>query len=258
MAGAVQARTESTLPSHRMKLDLNCDLGEGEPLARTRSLMRWITSANVACGGHAGNVDTMKSCVRLAKKYRVKLGAHPGPWSRSDFGRGLVGLTPDELELLLLQQVGALERIARADGVRLHHIKLHGSLYHASEDDGSLGRRYVRTVARWWPDAKIYARAGGNVTRWAMRDKVKVWEEAFADRAYCEDGTLLSRNEPGALLADHGEVTERVRELLKSGEIKSISGARVRLFPATLCVHSDTPHSIVIARSVSQLIRERR
>jgi UPF0271 protein len=239
-----------------MKLELNCDLGEGEPLARTRALMRWITSANVACGGHAGNAGTMQSCVRLAKEYGVKLGAHPGPWSRSDFGRGLVGLTPDELELLLLQQVGALERIARAGGVRLHHIKLHGSLYHASEDDESLGRRYAQSVAQWWPNVKIYARAGGNVARWAARAKVKICEEAFADRAYCEDGTLLPRNTPGALITDPGEVIERVRELLKSGELKSISGPRVRLFPATLCVHSDTPHSIEIARAVSHLLRD--
>lgn len=239
-----------------MKLDLNCDLGEGESLARTRVLMRWITSANVACGGHAGNLGTMQHCVRLAKEYGVRLGAHPGPWSRSDFGRGAVSMTPDELELLLLQQVGVLERIAHAGGVRLHHIKLHGSLYHASEDDESLGRRYAQSVARWWPKTKIYARAGGNVARWAASGKVKFWEEAFADRAYREDGTLLQRNEPGALITDPDEAIERVRELLKSGEFKTVSGAGLRLRPKTLCVHSDTPHSTAIARSLSQLIRD--
>jgi UPF0271 protein len=239
-----------------MKLDLNCDLGEGESLARTRGLMRWITSANVACGGHAGDLDTMQSCVRLAKQNRVKLGAHPGPWSRSDFGRGLMRMTPDELELLLLQQVGALERIARASGVRLHHIKLHGSLYHASEEDERLGRRYVQAVARWWPTARIYVRAGGNLSRLAVRTRVKVCEEAFADRGYREDGTLLPRDEPGAVLTNLAEITGRIRKLLRSGELKTFSGFCVRLLPTTLCVHSDTPHSIEIARSVSQLIRD--
>src|ERR1041385_2748764 len=146
-----------------MKLDLNCDLGEGEPLARTRALMRWITSANIACGGHAGDVKSMEACVRLAKQFGVRVGAHPGPWDRDDFGRGSVRMTPDELELLLLQQVGALERMARAHRVPLHHIKLHGALYHLSETDSALGRRYLECVGRWWPSAKIYARAGGAI-----------------------------------------------------------------------------------------------
>jgi UPF0271 protein len=97
-----------------MKLDLNCDLGEGEALARTRSLMRWVTSANVACGGHAGNAESMRGCVTLAKELGVHLGAHPGSWSRADRGRGSVQITPEELELLLLHQVGALDRICRA------------------------------------------------------------------------------------------------------------------------------------------------
>jgi UPF0271 protein len=150
-----------------MKLDLNCDLGEGEALSHTRALMHWITSANVACGGHAGDLRTMESCVRLAKRFGVRLGAHPGPWSRGNFGRGRVDLTPDEFELLLLQQVGALERIARQHSVKLHHIKLHGGLYHASEESDALGARYVATVRRSWPKCVLYVRAGGRVARLA-------------------------------------------------------------------------------------------
>src|SRR5688500_18309234 len=119
-----------------MRFDLNCDLGEGEPRARTEALMRVITSANVACGGHAGDLASMERCVALAKKFKVRLGAHPGTADRAGFGRGELKITPAELELLLLQQVGTLERIARAHGVKLHHIKLHGALYHATERDG--------------------------------------------------------------------------------------------------------------------------
>src|SRR5438093_1543012 len=146
-----------------MKLDLNCDLGEGEPGPRTRALMRWITSANVACGRHAGDLPTMESCVRLAKQFGVRLGAHPGTASRGDFGRAPVEVGADELELLLLEQVGALERLARAAGVRLHHIKLHGALYHASEASDVVARRYLRSVRRWWPRSVPYVRAGGTV-----------------------------------------------------------------------------------------------
>src|SRR4030095_5379345 len=126
-----------------MNLDLNCDLGEGEPQTRTRALMRWITSANVACGGHAGDVRSMSVCVRLCKEFGVLLGAHPGAWSRTDFGRGTVQIEPVELELLLLHQISALERIATQHGVHLHHIKLHGALYHATENDVPLARRYI-------------------------------------------------------------------------------------------------------------------
>jgi UPF0271 protein len=237
----------------KTRLDLNCDLGEGEPLARTRALMRWITSANVACGGHAGTVKSMEACARLAKQFSVRLGAHPGPWNRSDFGRGSVHLTPDELELLLLQQVGALEQVARASRIRLHHIKLHGALYHASEADAGLGRRYVKTAARRWPGVKLFALAGGSVVRLAHQLNVPVWEEAFADRAYREDGSLVPRGEPGALLTGVGPVLQRVRMIQDRNEIKTISGKFLRAAPDTLCLHSDTPHSAQLAKAVSEI-----
>jgi UPF0271 protein len=238
-----------------MKLDLNCDLGEGEPLARTRTLMRWISSANVACGGHAGDVNTMAACVRLAKQYRVRLGAHPGPWNRRDFGRGPVQITAEELELLLLHQVGPLERLARAEKVRLHHIKLHGALYHASEADDSLARRYLATVARWWPGAKIYARAGGTVARLAKGLDPEVWEEAFVDRAYQDNGSLVPRYKPGALLTSVGAVQRRVHTILDEGCVVTSSGRRLRVQPRSLCLHADTPHAAQLARVVARGLR---
>ena len=233
-----------------MKLDLNCDLGEGEPLARTRALMRRVTSANVACGGHAGDLKTMENCVRLARQLGVRLGAHPGPWSRTDFGRGPVRCAPDELELLLLHQVCALERVARAHGVRLHHIKLHGALYHISEENNALAGRYVTALRRFWPYAKIYARAGGRVARVARRAGLVVWEEAFADRGYRDDGTLVPRTEPTALLTETNLVVERVRRLLEQGELIAASGKHITLRPQTICIHSDTPHAVRLARAV--------
>jgi len=237
-----------------MKLDLNCDLGEGEPPARTQALMRWITSANIACGGHAGNVETMQRCVRDAKRFGVNVGAHPGPWSRGDFGRSAVTMNAGEFELLLLQQVGAFERIAKDHGVRLHHIKLHGALYHATEEDEALARRYLRVVSRWWPKSKIYARAGGAVARLAARSEVDVWEEAFADRAYRDDGTLAPRSEPGAVLSEPDLILKRIRHLLSHHEIETVAGIRLHLPTRTLCVHSDTLHALKLVRSLSRLL----
>lgn len=237
-----------------MKFDLNCDLGEGEALARTRALMRWITSANVACGGHAGNVRTMEDCVRLAKRFGVRLGAHPGPWSRGDFGRGRVELAPDEIELLLLQQVGALERIAGQHGVRLHHVKLHGALYHASEENEALGRRYVAIVRRWWPKCILYVRAGGRVARLARRAGLKAWGEAFADRNYGDDGALVPRGDPNALITRAGDFRKRVQRLMTRGEVETISGRTLRLDSQTLCVHSDTAGAPRLARIAARML----
>jgi 5-oxoprolinase (ATP-hydrolysing) subunit A len=239
-----------------MKFDLNCDLGEGESPARTRALMRWITSANVACGGHAGDVKTMEACVLLAKRYQVRLGAHPGPWSRGDFGRGPVTLSPEALELLLLQQIGALERIARAHHIRLHHIKLHGTLYHATENNAALAGRYVRVIQTWWPAAKIYALAHGRVVGLAKRLGLRVWEEAFVDRAYQSDGSLVPRSQPNAMLITVTKIAERVRSLVTRNEITTLSGQQLRLSPQTLCLHSDTARAPFLAKRVAQLLAD--
>ena len=240
-----------------MKFDLNCDLGEGEPRIRTCALMRRVTSANVACGGHAGDVESMRECVVLAKEQGVRLGAHPGWWDRVGFGRSTAYLTPDELELLLLHQVGALEKIARASGVALQHIKLHGALYHATEADECLGRRYVDTIARWWPDAIIFARSGGSVVRWGRRANVRVWEEVFADRAYHDDGSLVSREQMNALVRNPAAVSERVHLLRERGEIESVTGRCLRMRADTICLHADTPHAIQIAEVVSKMLRQK-
>jgi UPF0271 protein len=237
-----------------MKLDINCDLGEGEPLSRTRALMRWITSANVACGGHAGDGRTMEACARLAKQFGVRLGAHPGPWSRVDMGRGPVEMGPDELELLLLQQVSALEQVARASRVPLHHIKLHGALYHASEEDGRLARRYAAVVKRYWPSAVVYARAGGRVARLARGAGLVAWEEVFAERGYRDDGALIPRGQGGAVLADARLVAARLGRWLRGGVMTAASGGGIRLDGQTICIHADTPQAVRIARTVAQVL----
>jgi len=238
-----------------MKLDLNCDLGEGEPLSHTRALMRCITSANVACGGHAGDLRTMEACIRLANRFEVRLGAHPGIPSRGDFGRGTAGVCTEELELLLLQQVGALERLARAAGLPLHHIKLHGALYHATEASEGLARRYLLSVRRWWPRSVLYVRAGGRVARLARHTAGRVWEEAFADRTYGDDGSLVARGEPGAVLSEEGVILRRIKWLQEHGEIETISGRRLRIRAQTLCLHADTPRSPAPARALATALR---
>lgn len=238
-----------------VKLDLNCDLGEGEPISRTRALMRWITSANVACGGHAGDLRSMQTCVRLAKQHDVKLGAHPGAWSRADKGRGVVRITPDDLTLLLVHQVSALERVAAREGMRLHHVKLHGALYHAVEADPKLARAYLRCVSDYWPGVKIYALAGGRVVREAERMELPCLAEAFADRAYQRDGRLVPRSQRGAVINDVATIEARVRDLLAGRGLTTIDGRRIQPRIDTLCVHSDSPNALRIARTIGRMLR---
>ena len=232
--------------------DLNCDLGEGEPWARTRALLRQITSANVACGGHAGDALTMERVVVEAKALGVRLGAHPGV--PGAFGRGEVTLSPRQLQTLVLQQVGALDLLARRHGSRLHHIKLHGALYHAVENDKALGRAYVEAVTRWFPKVKIYARAGGLILTLAREVGVAAWAEGFIDRAYCANGQLVPRNQDGALLTRTQEITQRLREWRQTGGWKSLEGSWVAVPAQTLCLHGDTPGAVALARAIRRVM----
>jgi 5-oxoprolinase (ATP-hydrolysing) subunit A len=231
-----------------MQFDLNCDLGEGESLARTKRLMAHITSANIACGGHAGDMATMRRCVRLARAHKVHIGAHPGPCDRENFGRSPINLEEDGLELLLRQQVELLERVATEEGVKLHHIKLHGGLYHATERELSLARYYLAFVQRSWPKLIVYALAGGTVARAARTISVKVWEEAFIDRNYRDDGLLVPRSEPDALLTRRSDLIDRMRLLMESRSVKTVTGKTVRLPARTVCLHSDTPSAVRTVR----------
>ena len=234
-----------------MKCDLNCDLGEGEPPARTRALFGLITSANVACGGHAGNVVTMERCVELAAKNGVRLGAHPG--LQGSFGRGVAALEPAELELLLLQQVGALSAIARGLGVTLHHVKLHGALYHATEESPALASRYVLAMKRWWPECRLYALAGGRVVRLAQSLSVAVAEEGFLDRGYLPNGTLVPRGQEGSLLTIR-EVRNRLGKWVEDGQILAVNGDPLTIRPATWCLHGDGREALKMAKLAREML----
>ncbi len=226
-----------------MKIDFNCDLGENEPPARTAELMQIVTSANIACGGHAGDVETMKACLRLAEQHGVKIGAHPSLPDRAGFGRGAGPVSASDVKLAVLHQVSALETLAGTTGATLHHIKLHGSLYHLTEEDETLCDAFLSLIEECWPSVMLYALAGGRVVAGARRRGLRVWEEAFLDRAYLPNGQLVPRGEPGALLNSEIELRERLTLLFKESRLKCTDGTFLKLQAQTLCVHADTPVS---------------
>lgn len=239
-----------------MTLDINCDLGEGESPARTRALMRLVDSANVACGGHAGDLDSMTRCARLAAEFGIHLGAHPGAPDRTTFGRLETHPTPADLSLWIVQQASALARIADRFGLALHHIKLHGALYHASENDAALARAYVTTVRDYFPGTEIYSLSGGRVARLARKTGLAVREELFADRAYRADGHLVPRGEVGAVLTRARDVTSRLKHWLNSGRMIASDNSELVLAGQTLCIHGDTDNAVALAGAIRKAVED--
>jgi len=217
--------------------------------------MRWVTSINVACGGHAGSAQSMRACLQWAQRRNILAGAHPGYPDRLHFGRKPMTLSPDNLELLLLHQIGALQKIASSLGVRLHHVKLHGALYHAAEEDKAVGHACVRAMSRWWPRLIIYARAGGRLAGWAREKSLRVWEEAFIDRSYNDDGTLVPRGRQGAVLVAPRDVESRVRDLTETGMVRTVTGRALPLRARTMCLHADHPHALRTARIAARMLK---
>ena len=240
--------------------DLNCDLGEGEPISRTRALMRYITSANIACGGHAGDAASMRRTVDLAQEHKVRIGAHPGTWDRESFGRSVVGIDPQSLELLLVHQVGALDAVLRERGARLHHVKLHGGLYHAVESSPTLARRFLQVVSTFWPRVNVYARAGGGVEAVAASLGLgrQIWSEAFLDRGYQADGQLVPRNRPDALLTSITALRTRMEDLCLHRRVGTVEGGSFPLAARTFCVHGDSSHAVSIARWARDYLQRQR
>lgn len=194
----------------------------------------------------------MERVVVETKALGIRLGAHPGV--AGEFGRGEVTLSPGQLQTLVLQQVGALDHLARQRGSRLHHIKLHGALYHAVERNEALGRAYVDAVGRWFPKTKIYARAGGTVLTLAHKAGVAAWAEGFVDRAYQADGLLVPRNQDGALMNHAPDITARLIEWRKTGGWRSVNGAWMAMPAQTLCLHGDTPGAVALARAIRKAL----
>jgi len=236
-------------------VDLNCDLGEGEPEELTEALCRHVTSINVACGGHAGNEATMRRCIALAAQHHLRFGAHPG--LSGNFGRGPVGLASAELAKLIVGQVTRLREqldAHEAEGgarVRLCHVKLHGSLYHHAEQRPDVASAFAMILADRFPGVAAVSLPGRAVEAACRHSGVPFLAEGFLDRAYRSDGSLVPRGEPGAIVDSPALVLHRLKQWSHTGEIISIDGEAIRLPVQTWCLHSDTPGILELARSVA-------
>ena len=230
-----------------MKIDLNCDMGEN--IGNEEDIMPYITSANIACGFHAGDSATMQTTVRLAKRYGVAVGAHLSWKDMEGFGRREMILPPEEVEALILYQIGALYAIAKAEGVELNHVKPHGALYNQAAKDRTLANATVRAVKRFSDDLILIGLAGSELIKAGREVVLRVANEGFPDRNYNPDGTLVSRKELNAIIQSPDAVAAHALELIEDGIL--FDGKRVRV--DTLCLHGDHPCAVENAK----LIREK-
>lgn len=233
-------------------MDINCDLGEWEDPARTAALMRRITSANIACGIHAGTVASMERCIELAVRHQVNIGAHPGV--AGEKGRGAVDLNESAFVYLLLSQVALLKSLAERQGSFVSHIKLHGSLYHWSEQ-AAHARWYVRTVKEHFPSMRIFALPHGAVYREASRHGVLVWREIFADRGYLPSGELAPRETAGAVLSDVAQVAQRAELYASTQTIETLERSYLSIHAETICIHGDSDNAPAMAALVASRLR---
>ena len=233
----------------RLTIDLNCDMGESfgrYSLGADAEVLQWVTSANIACGLHAGDPLVMQQTVRLAVERGVAIGAHPGYPDLQGFGRRVMDLTPDEAEAFVLYQVGALAAFTRAAGVELAHVKPHGALYNQAAKDLALADAVARGVARFSRDIILVGLAGSRLIEAGINAGLPVAREGFPDRAYNPDGSLKSRREPGAVLESVEDVCAQALRLARHGVGEGASNSRVD----TLCIHGDGEHAAEFAQAV--------
>lgn len=225
-----------------MNIDLNCDMGELEDSAHEAALMQYITSANIACGAHAGDEAVMERTARLALERGVRIGAHPGYPDRANFGRIEMPMTEGEIEKTVREQIERLEAVVERLGGQVEYIKPHGALYNVAVKNESVARAIARGIQQWNPATTVFGLAGSRMLDWWREMGLAVSAEGFADRCYEADGTLRNRKLPGALITDpHSAAAQAVR-LAREGVAQ------------TICVHGDTPGAVSILKACREAL----
>ncbi len=239
----------------QVTIDLNCDIGESFGAWRMGAdaeVMPWITSANIACGFHAGDFSTMRQTVALAIRHKVAIGAHVSLPDLQGFGRRELQVTPDEAHALTLYQIGALSAFARAAGTRVVHVKPHGALYNMAAKNAALAQAIARAVHDFDESLILVGLAGSELTKAGAAAGLRVAHEAFADRRYEPDGSLTPRREPGAVIDDLDAAVAQAVQIATERSAGVRGGATIALTADTLCVHGDRADAAVFARRLRQ------
>lgn len=246
-------------PSHShapARVDLNADLGERSDGADA-ALLALVSSANIACGWHAGGATMMQQCVAWALARGVAIGAHPSFPDRDNFGRTEMRLPAQDIHSGVLYQIGALAAIAAARGARLAHVKPHGALYNMAARDAALADTIVAAVRAFDPALAVFGLAGSELVAAARRAGLRAVEEVFADRGYQADGSLVPRGRPGALIGDEERALAQTLHMVRDGKVRAVDGSWVAVTAHTVCLHGDGAHALAFARRIrARLDRE--
>ena len=241
------------------RIDLNCDLGESfatYTLGMDADVIPHITSANVACGWHGGDPLVMQKTVALCRQYGVAVGAHPSYPDLLGFGRRNMSVTADEARAYIKYQVGALMAFCRAEGLELHHVKPHGALYNAMGRDPALAEAVCQGIRDCGKNLIVMALAGSAAVEAAVSLGLPVAQEVFADRAYEEDGSLVDRKKPGAMITDENEAIARVVRMVTDGKVQAITGRDIPVRADSVCVHGDGPKALAFVRSIRDALQK--
>jgi len=230
------------------KIDINCDVGEG--VNNEDKLMPYIQSCNIACGGHAGSKKVMQNIVSLAIKHNVKIGAHPSYPDAENFGRKKMVLAPDELKKSIQDQINLLLKIVKEQGAALYHIKPHGALYNDIAKSDDLSAEFLDVIMPYKNKVKLYVPYNSAIETNALKKGFSIIYEAFADRNYNDDLSLVSRQEKEALITNPEEILQHISEMVDTQKVTTVSGKKVPIKAATFCVHSDTENAIEIVKAL--------
>lgn len=234
-------------------IDLNSDLGESYgpwQMGDDESMLSIVSSANIACGGHASDPDTMLKTVQLAAENGVSIGAHPGFPDKEAFGRRLLPMSAAEVETLIASQVGALNGIAKLAGATVRYVKAHGALANWAAATPEIAQAVASAVKQSAPDCALLAISGTELEKAGARNNLKTYSEIFADRAYQSNGQLVPRNIEGSVIHDADQACERLLQFLKTGDMPTIDGNIVKLNAESICIHGDNPAAVAMAKTI--------
>ena len=237
-----------------LTIDINCDMGEG--MGNDELLMPFISSANIACGLHAGDEHTMKQTIEAALRYDVAIGAHPSFADRENFGRTQMNLAPEEVYTLMMDQLVTIDRIVKECNGRLHHVKPHGALYNMSASTPQIARTIAYAVRDFNPNLVLYGLSGSCSIIEAGAIGLRAASEVFADRTYLDDGSLSPRSQANALIEDISQSIRQVLEIVNEKSVTSVKGKKVPVVADTICIHGDGSNAVGLCRCVYQCLKE--
>ena len=233
-------------------IDINCDMGEG--MANDEALMPYISSANIACGYHAGDTDTIKRTIDLCMQHKVAIGVHPSFYDHENFGRTEIELPVKEIYDLVQKQIKILRSIAAADDVVLQHVKPHGALYNMSAKDVTIAHAIALAVKDYDNNLVLFGLSESHSVKEARRLGLKTKSEVFADRTYQDDGSLTPRSRPNALILDTGKAVEQALQMVNKRTVTAVSGKTIPVVAETICIHGDSEHAVEFAKAISEAL----